>query len=126
MVETFQMLCPGCASHGIPTAQRVQQTLPDVTVIGLHTVFEHHAVMGPEALRVFLNEYRITFPVGIDRLAPGETIPETMRTYGLQGTPSTLLFDRQGRLRSSAFGAVDDLVLGHALGRLLSEPDPDS
>lgn len=125
LVETFQMLCPGCVSHGIPTAQRVHQALPEVTVLGLHTVFEHHSVMGPEALQVFLHEYRITFPVGIDRLAPGETIPETMRTYGLQGTPSTLLFDRQGRLRSSTFGAVDDLALGHALGRLLAEPEPE-
>lgn len=126
LVETFQMLCPGCVSHGLPTASKVHQALPEVAVVGLHTVFEHHDVMGPEALAVFLSEYRISFPVGIDRLAPGETTPETMRTYGLQGTPSTLLIDRQGRLRSSTFGAVDELALGHALGRLLAESDEPS
>ncbi len=26
MVEAFQMLCPGCVSHGLPLAQRVYDT----------------------------------------------------------------------------------------------------
>lgn len=53
MLYAFQMLCPGCVSHGIPQAQRVAREFADapVTVVGLHTVFEHHAVMGPEASR---------------------------------------------------------------------------
>ncbi|WP_110204971.1 TlpA family protein disulfide reductase [Nocardioides daejeonensis] len=120
LVETFQMLCPGCISHGLPMAKRVYETFRDVRVLGLHTVFEHHEVMGPAALRVFLSEYRIPFPVGVDR-NDGEVVPVTMRTYGLQGTPSTLLIDRAGRLRLSAFGAVDDLLLGARLGMLLAE-----
>ena len=45
-----------------------------------------------------------------------------MRSYGLQGTPSTLLIDRFGRLRLSAFGVVDDLRLGAQLGQLVAEP----
>lgn len=122
LVKTFQMLCPGCVSYGIPQAQRVQRTFrsDQVAVLGLHTVFEHHDVMGPDALRVFLHEYRITFPVAIDR-NDGADIPVTMRTYGLQGTPSTLLIDRAGKLRETSFGAVDDLALGTSLGRLLTE-----
>jgi len=54
MLHAFQMLCPGCVSHGIPQAQRVARQFADapVTVVGLHTVFEHHDVMGPEALEV--------------------------------------------------------------------------
>lgn len=122
LVETFQMLCPGCVAHGLPQAKRVQATFPDVAVVGLHTVFEHHDAMTSLALRAFLSEYRITFPVGIDRHAD-DSIPVTMRLYGLQGTPSTLLIDRLGRLRLSAFGALDDLTLGSHLGRLLVEPD---
>jgi hypothetical protein len=39
----------------------------------------------------------------------------------LQGTPSTLVIDRAGRLRLSHFGALDDLALGGVLGRLLGE-----
>lgn len=125
LLETFQMLCPGCVTRGLPQTQRVQRLFPEVAVIGLHTVFEHHHAMTPDALRVFLSEFRITFPVGIDRHDGDDPIPVTMRAYGLQGTPSTLLFDRSGALRLSAFGAADDLALGAELGRLLAEPDHD-
>ncbi len=122
MLETFQMLCPGCVAHGLPQAQRVQQEFAadDLQVIGLHTVFEHHEAMTPTSLRAFLHEYRISFPVGVDR--PGEaTIPRTMETYQLRGTPSVLLFDRQGRLRASEFGQLSDLQLGRKLADLLAE-----
>lgn len=125
MVEAFQMLCPGCVSHGIPQAQKVHQmTDPDqLAVVGLHTVFEHHSVMGRDALEVFISEYRLGFPVGIDRHIPDDPIPVTMRRYRLQGTPSILLIDRQGRLRYSGFGSGEDLNLGMTLGQLLAEDD---
>jgi hypothetical protein len=89
-------------------------------VLGLHTVFEHPDVMGRDALAVFLSEYRIDLPVGIDRhdRDPGPAHDAALR---LRGTPSTVLIDRGGRLRHSAFGAVDDLVLGEQLGQLLAE-----
>ncbi|HTM84767.1 MAG TPA: TlpA disulfide reductase family protein [Mycobacterium sp.] len=121
LVETFQMLCPGCIRYGLPQAQRVHRQFPQVAVVGLHTVFEHHAVTGSAALKVFLAEFDIRFPVGIDRHEDGRAMPVTMRQYGLQGTPSTLLIDRAGRLRFSHLGAVDDLVLGVLLGELLAD-----
>lgn len=126
LLEAFQMLCPGCVQHGIPMAQRVQKAFPstDLAVIGIHTVFEHHEVQDAAALRVFLSEFRVTFPVAIDRPVEGSSIPSTMRTYDLQGTPSQILIDRQGRVRSSSLGPVDDLRLGAALGQLLAEPVP--
>ena len=128
LVEAFQMLCPGCVSHALPQVKRVQANFPDVVVLGLHTVFEHHDAMTPTALRAFASEYRLTFPIGIDRHEGRDPMPVTMARYRLQGTPSTLLIGRQGRLRLSAFGTLDDLVLGSHLGRLLSEsadlPDP--
>ena len=42
VLHAFQMLCPGCVSHGIPQAQRIRDAFlaSDVSVIGLHTVFE--------------------------------------------------------------------------------------
>lgn len=83
-------------------------------MIGLHTVFEHHAAMTPVSLQAFLHEYRIAFPVGVD--APSadacNPIPVTMQAYGMQGTPSMVLIDRNGHLRHHAFGAVEDLALG--------------
>ena len=60
VIEAFQMLCPGCVSHGLPQARRVADTFApaDVAVIGLHSVFEHHAAQGPEALEPFLRAQR--------------------------------------------------------------------
>lgn len=122
VIEAFQMLCPGCVSHGLPQVQRVQAAFGDeLTVLGLHTVFEHHDAMTPVSLEAFLHEYRITFPVGID--TPGEAgpMPATMTRYRLRGTPSLLIVDRRGRLRVNAFGQVDDLRLGAVLARILDE-----
>jgi len=123
VMHTFQMLCPGCVSHGLPQALRIHALFPTdrVAVIGLHTVFEHHDVMGPRALRVFLDEYRIPFPVGVDQADPGSPVPLTMRAYGLRGTPSVVVFDAQGRVRLNHFGQIDDLQLGAVIGQLLVE-----
>ena len=121
LVEFFQMLCPGCVNHGIPQAQRVHRLVNagQVAVIGIHSAFEHHDVMGPEALQVFLAEFGVTFPVAVDR--PGEVLPATMKRWRLEGTPTTMLVDRQGRVRQTWLGKLDDLVLGVWLGTLLTE-----
>lgn len=125
VLHAFQMLCPACVHHGLPQARRIHAAFAaqDVAVIGLHTVFEHHAAMTPVSLRAFLHEYRLTFPVGVD--APSsdahDPIPVTMRAYGMQGTPSLMLIDRNGQLRHHAFGAEDDLVLGAAIAALVVE-----
>lgn len=119
LLHAFQMLCPGCVSHGLPQAQRVAKLFPDVRVIGLHTVFEHHEAMGLASLRGFLHEYRIRFPVAVDRPGPdGDPLPRTMRAYAMQGTPTTVLIDAQGRLHRQVFGVHDDLLLGAELGFL--------
>ena len=123
LVEAFQMLCPGCVSHGLPLAKKVHQALgaQGVAVVGLHTVFEHHDAMQPHALQAFLYEYKIRFPVGVDAPVPDSTLPSTMARWELQGTPSLLLFDKSGRLRAHQFGNVDELQLGVFLGQLLEE-----
>lgn len=128
LIEAFQMLCPGCVSHGLPMAKRVQEAFGrEVSVIGLHTVFEHHDAQGTEAaLRAFLHEYRIGFPVGMDRPTEGGGVPSTMRAYGMQGTPTLVLLDRLRRIRRQAFGHVPDLQLGADIGTLLSEPRVDA
>lgn len=124
MVCAFQMLCPGCASHCLPQARRVADTFSpaQVAVIGLHTVFEHHEAQGQAALEAFLQEYRITFPVGIDQ-ADGAGQPLTMQAYGMQGTPTLLLIDRQGRLRRQITGHLPDLQLGAEIMALVAERD---
>ncbi|MCH9648884.1 MAG: redoxin domain-containing protein [Deltaproteobacteria bacterium] len=114
VIEAFQMLCPGCVSHGLPQAGRIADVFSpdDVAVIGLHCVFEHHDVQGRrEALQAFLHEYKIDFPVAIDEPSD-HRVPKTMAAYQLRGTPTLLLIDREGRLRKKAFGMTSDLALG--------------
>ncbi|MBZ0114797.1 MAG: redoxin domain-containing protein [Thermoanaerobaculia bacterium] len=124
VIEAFQMLCPGCVSHGLPQAGRVAEAFsPDeVAVIGLHCVFEHHDVQGRrEALEAFLHEYKIEFPVAMDEPSD-DRIPKTMAAYQLRGTPTLLLIDRKGRLRKKAFGLTSDLALGAEIMSLMREP----
>lgn len=119
----FQMLCPGCVAQALPQAKAIRQAFPEsaLAVFGLHTVFEHHEAMGAVSLAAFLHEYGIRFPIGIDRAATDGPIPLTMQAYGMRGTPTLVLLDRQGRLRLNHFGHLDDLRAGAMLGQLLGE-----
>ena len=124
MLYAFQMLCPACVKVATPQAQEVDRRFggEDLVVIGLHTVFEHHAAQQPMVLAAYMHENRLRFPIGVDQ--PGgdkSSIPVTMRRYALEGTPTTLLIDRDGRIRLRHLGAVPDLELGVALGKLLAE-----
>jgi peroxiredoxin len=123
VLHAFQMLCPGCVSHGIPQAIKIHHAFSrdDVVVLGLHTVFEHHAVMNPAALKVFIHEYKIPFPVGIDTAQTERPIPLTMQAYELRGTPSMVIIDRLGHVRLSHLGQIDDLHVGAILGQLIAE-----
>jgi len=122
-IHAFQMLCPGCVSHGIPQASAMYELFADeeVQVIGLHSVFEHHDVMTVEALKVFIHEYRLEFPIAVDKPGEGTPLPRTMEKYQLRGTPSLIIIDRQGRIRAHEFGQVHDMAVGNLIGQLLAE-----
>lgn len=124
LLHAFQMLCPGCVKLGTPQAQQVHEQFArqDVAVVGLHTVFEHHDAMQPVSLAAFIHEYRLSFPIGVDRPDGRQGIPMTMRAYDMRGTPTLILIDRQGRMRQHSFGHVPDLALGAAIAMLVAEP----
>jgi peroxiredoxin len=128
VLHAFQMLCPGCVAHGLPQATLIRETFPEneVAVIGLHTVFEHHAVMTADALRAFVHEYRLSFPIGIDMPAQRGAIPKTMSAYELRGTPSLVLIDRDGAVRLNHFGRIDDMRVGAIIGQLVAQPGGQS
>ncbi len=81
VIEAFQMLCPGCVSHGLPQAARVREPFreEDVAVIGLHSVFEHTQAQTPAALAVALPQQhrRRRRPVGhdVNEHSPSEHTP---------------------------------------------------
>ncbi len=120
----FQMLCPGCVQYALPQLSCVRRTFRPsrVAVLGLHTVFEHHAANRPATLSAFSHEYRLDFPIGIDAPDPyGGPIPMTMAAYAMQGTPTLLIIDAAGRLRRQAFGPIEDIVLGADIALLTAE-----
>ncbi len=126
VLHAFQMLCPGCVQHGLPQAQKIHQLFgqADVAVIGLHTVFEHHAAMTPVSLAAFIHEYRLTFPIGVDAPGGAEGIPLTMQAYAMRGTPTLIVIDRAGHIRHQGFGQEDDMLIGATIAALLAEPLP--
>ena len=123
VLHAFQMLCPGCVLHGVPQAQRLHERFnaADLRVVGLHSVFEHHAAMGEASLDAYVHEFRINFPIAVDRHENGDPLPLTMQRFAMRGTPTLVLIDRDGMIREHYFGQVDDLVVGVAIGRLLAE-----
>jgi thiol-disulfide isomerase/thioredoxin len=123
VLHAFQMLCPGCVAHSLPQAAEIQRAFDprELTVIGLHSVFEHHDVMTTTALRVFAHEYRIRLPLAVDEPSTDSPLPRTMQAYAMQGTPTLVLIDGTGRIRAQHFGSVPDFVLGVAIGQLLAE-----
>jgi ABC-type nickel/cobalt efflux system permease component RcnA len=122
VISAFQMLCPGCVSQALPQAKKLVERFSssEVAVIGLHSVFEHHDVMTPAALTAFVHEYRWPFAIGIDK-PDGKDLPKTMAAYEMRGTPTLLLFDRQGRLRRHYLGQVDDIRLSAEIMSLAIE-----
>ncbi|MFK0384021.1 TlpA disulfide reductase family protein [Agrobacterium sp. NPDC090273] len=126
-LHTFQVLCPGCVAEAIPQVQRIERIFArtDLQIIGIHTVFEHHAAMSPVTLRAFLHEYRLRSPVGVDLAEAGSDIPATMRRFGLRGTPSSVLIGRDGSILNHAFGVEDDIAVGARIATALSARVPE-
>jgi len=122
LLHAFQMLCPGCVAHGTPQTQRAFELFrhSDLQVIGLHTVFEHHAAMSPVSLEAFIHEYRLTFPIGVDEAVGGESMPVTMARYAMQGTPTSILIGRDGSVVHHGFGQQADMALGAIIAAQLA------
>jgi hypothetical protein len=122
VLVAFQMLCPGSLRHSLPQAGRIARAFSrdEVEVIGLHMVFENHKDMTPSLLEPFLRDEKIEFPVAVDA-QDASGLPKTMEAYGMQGTPTLLIYDRQGRLRRHYLGSVDDVRLGAEIMALCIE-----
>jgi peroxiredoxin len=125
VLAAFQVLCPISIASGMPQAQRIFETFApsDVTLIGMHTTFEHHDAFNIAVLKAFIQEYRLKFPIALDQPNPGSPIPQTMDRYKMRGTPSLVLIDRNGMIRKHAFGPVDDLRIGAEIGALTQESE---
>jgi peroxiredoxin len=70
----------------------------------------------PDVVRQFLREESITYPVG-------QASPSLQRAFGgVRGLPTSILIDRQGRIRHRVTGIFAEPTLRAAVDRLLAEP----
>lgn len=113
VLVAFQTHCQASLAHAIPQARRLAESLDprQVFVLGLNAPFENKAAQTREALEKFVAEHELMFPVALDRSVGGSDATATMTAYELQGSPSVLIFDRQGRLRRAYFGEATDIRL---------------
>jgi peroxiredoxin len=81
--------------------------------------------MTPVSLEAFIHEYGLTFPIGVDAPGEGTPIPTTMGRYGMRGTPTSILIDRNGTIRHHGFGQEDDMTVGALIASALSETVSD-
>lgn len=122
VIHAFQILCPACVDYAIPQTSMLHERFkhdPEVIVFGLHTVFENHQAMGPDALKSYIQTHKLSFPIGIDQpSADPKGIPRTMEAYDMQGTPTLILIDRRGFIRLQKTGIVNDSKLVEAIASL--------
>jgi thiol-disulfide isomerase/thioredoxin len=125
LIHFFQLWCPGCNEFSIPLFKSWEEqfgTRDDVAIVSIHTVFEGHDVQTPAALRAFVAEKGITYPVGLDAYpTPGAPVPVTMERFDTGGTPHVVIVDRDGLLRFSHFGRFDPEPVERFITRLLEE-----
>lgn len=62
---------------------------------------------------------RVQFPVAVDRRIETERLPQTMRAFGMRGTPTLILIDRKGRVAFHGFCRHFDLEVGFQLDAFL-------
>lgn len=113
VLVAFQMHCPASLKHALPQALRLAAGLDpsQVIVLGLNTPFENKDAQTQDKLTEFAEQQGLIFPIALDRSVDGADRTATMAAYELQGTPSILLFDRQGRLRRAYLGEASDIRL---------------
>ena len=110
VIDFFQLWCPGCNKFSGPLLTHWQQKFADSIADGqlilmkIHTVFEGHSYQTVRRLKSYIREKKTGLPVGVDRHADGERLPETMRRYRTRGTPEIAIIDRDGIIQFQEFG----------------------
>ncbi len=69
---------------------------------------------GPDAVRQFVERYKITYPVALPK-------PDSPLASAISSLPTTLLIDRQGRVARTYYGAEDEATFRRDVDRLLTE-----
>jgi len=116
VVNFWATWCPPCRLE-MPSLQKLHErrSRDGVVVLGLST-----DAGGDGAVRSFLSERGITYPVG-------RATAEHHRTFGgIQGIPTTFVLDQAGRVRHRVVGYFTPPAMNAAVARLLREDGADA
>lgn len=115
LVNFWATWCAPCRLE-MPLLQRMHERH---TAEGLSLVGFSVDRGGADAVRAFLREHAVTYPVAIVDDA-------TERAFGgVRGYPTSFLIDRAGVVRNVVIGPLAPATLELAVRRLLDEPVPD-
>ncbi|HEX8985554.1 MAG TPA: TlpA disulfide reductase family protein [Bryobacteraceae bacterium] len=103
--------CPPCRQE-TPGLVRLANSYPqsELAVVGI-SIDEG----GPDGVREFVSEFNIPYTVAM----PDKDFP---LASGVQGLPTTLLIDKQGRLAKTYIGGASESVFRSDVDTLLQEP----
>lgn len=106
VVNLWATWCPPCVRE-MPSLQRVYERFADrgLEVLAV-AVDDYPGERGPDGRIVglvseFVDAYGLTFPVAIDPTGATE------RRFGTEYLPTTVLIDREGRIRATEIGGRD-------------------
>ncbi|MDQ1249539.1 MAG: hypothetical protein QG597_3914 [Actinomycetota bacterium] len=115
VVNVWASWCAPCRAEA-PTLERGYQAHlgEGVEFVGLN-IRDSDA-----AARAFVDRYTITYPNIVD---PEGKVQLSLRdTLPPQSIPSTVFFDKQGRVAARVLGAVDEALLNGIIDTLVAEP----
>lgn len=114
LVNFWATWCPPCRME-MPGFERVWNSRREGGLVVLGLSKERGDEPG---VRAFLAERGITYPVAV-------TGPEAAEAFGgVRALPTSILIDRQGRVRHRVEGFFAEPALRRAVDRLLDEPAP--
>ncbi len=115
LVNFWATWCPPCRLE-MPGIERVWRDRRDAgfVVIGIAT-----DETGEAGVRAFVAERGVTYPIAM-------ATPAVVRAFGgYRGLPTSILIDRDGRIRYRITGYYVEPALRAAVTRLLESPDAD-
>ena len=85
-------------------------------IVGI-SVDERNSNKVPQGVSNFVNLLKVPYPIAL--MAPMSQV-----SYGMEGLPTTILIDREGRIARTYIGAIREAVFRDDISTLLKEPTP--